>query len=806
MKNFIFTIAAILLFAGCVHAGSRETDLTVTPDPVSVGQQVHFTCNSNGGWKKGQFETAQITIRDAANRIIVNRADMAVSGTSASYDLTLDSGAVTGTWQFQCFLSDGPHSQTRSGSFTVVASEDPVNHAPSVDAGGPYNGTPGQAVSFDGSGSSDPDGDALTYHWTFGDGGSANGPTPSHAYAAAGTYAVTLSVSDGKGGTDSSQTRADIAAIAVNHLPVAVSGGPYSGMENLAIQFDGSFSSDPDGDPMTFAWDFGDGGSANGPTPSHTYAAPGTYTVILTVNDGKGGTDSHQTSAAITASGGDDGLAAHLSIQAYNGPSTCITCHPAEAQEMLDSLHMQWAGPTPELSNTNGGEKGKGVDGINTFCTYAMSSKSACFTCHVRSDGNASHAPDVNDVDCLMCHNDTYQRKFVLDPMNSETVVNVLGETKTYMFGKVDSYGDYLTEPDFSAMPAGTTMVGLAQNVHLPTRQSCLRCHAKAGGGDWTKRGDMGVNSASPTLAQDVHMSPAGANLSCADCHSAGNHKIGGRGIDLRETEAPDPACSNCHSSSPHSSSTLNRHASGQVACQVCHILEFAKGGATEMSRDFREPHWNAGFCNGQGGFVGHEIKSGNEKPDYRWFDGTSYVYNVGDAISPNADGTYTMARANGKIFDGNSKIVPIKDHWSVMPLSDSGKIVAPKIMTMFMTGDYDKAVQDGMKEQNMTGGYTMVHADAEMLITHGVEPKSNAPSCSTCHDNTGNSNRMIPFGDLGYHNVPDAVQNCTRCHERHDGSWQSVHDRHVGSMHLDCTYCHIDPATGTVKPAIHDD
>jgi hypothetical protein len=510
-------------------------------------------------------------------------------------------------------------------------------------------------------------------------------------------------------------------------------------------------------------------------------------------------------------SGGTGGIAAHQSITAYNGPATCIACHEIEAQDMLSSLHMQWSGPTPDVTNISG-DDGKGVNAINTFCTYAVSSKGACYTCHVRADGNAPHPPSVNDIDCLMCHNDTYQRTFVQDPdpNNAETVVNVKGETKTYVFGLVDANGNYTTVPDYANMPAGTTMVNLARNVHLPTRQSCLRCHAKAGGGDWTKRGDLGANSVAPTVAQDVHMSAqtGGADLTCAACHASSGHKIGGRGIDLRETEAPAPKCTDCHTAAPHSDATLNRHAAGQVACQVCHIRQFGKGGATEMSRDWLTPVWNPTFCSGQGGFVGEEIKVANVKPDYTWFDGTSEVYSVGQTIQPDAQGIYHMAQANGAAFDGKSKIVPIKRHFSDMPLHESGKIVPPAIMWMFMTGDFDQAVQKGMEDQGMTGSYQMVNVDAEMLITHGVEPASMAPSCGECHDNTGNTpdgTGMVPFGKLGYHTSPAKVKDCTLCHGKESASWQSVHQRHAkdgqGSGILACVSCHTTEPTGLVKP-----
>lgn len=490
----------------------------------------------------------------------------------------------------------------------------------------------------------------------------------------------------------------------------------------------------------------------------------------------------------------------HQDITSYDGPATCIACHENAANEMLASLHMKWAGPTPDLTNTNGQELGKAVGGMNTFCTYAMSSGGACFSCHIRSDGNAPHAPDANDVDCLMCHNDVYQRSTVGDPNNTETVVNVLGETKTYVFGAQDAAGNYSNVPNFAAMPAGTTMVDLARGVHMPTRKSCLRCHAKAGGGDWTKRGDMGLSTASPSMAEDIHMSPAGADLSCQACHvTESRHTVGGRGIDLRQTEAVNPTCQACHGTVPHSDSTLNRHANGQVSCQVCHIREFGKGGATEMSRDWLVPTWNPAFCNGQGGFVGHEVKQSNVKPEYTWFDGTSYVYNVGEQITPDANGLYAMAKANGAAFDGKSKIVPIKRHFTNTPLHESGQLVAPKIMRMFMTGDFDQAVQAGMVDQGLSGNYTMVDGYAEMLITHGVDPVSSAPSCSECHDGSGQTTDgtgIVPFGALGYQQFPSNSM-CSLCHSSESMDWQDMHVKHVDDKSISCSSCHTAPPQG---------
>src|SRR5207249_1120302 len=73
------------------------------------------------------------------------------------------------------------------------------NQAPIANAGGPYSGAPGVQIQFTGSGSSDPDGMIASYAWTFGDGATATIAMPTHIYTSAGTYPVTLTVTDNLG-------------------------------------------------------------------------------------------------------------------------------------------------------------------------------------------------------------------------------------------------------------------------------------------------------------------------------------------------------------------------------------------------------------------------------------------------------------------------------------------------------------------------------------------------------------------------------------------------------------------------------
>ncbi len=84
-----------------------------------------------------------------------------------------------------------------------------------------------------------------------------------------------------------------------NSAPTANTGGPYLGAVNTSIVFDGSGSSDPETDPLTYVWDFGDGSSGSGVMLTHSYTDAGVYTVCLTVNDGDLSSEANCTMAVV---------------------------------------------------------------------------------------------------------------------------------------------------------------------------------------------------------------------------------------------------------------------------------------------------------------------------------------------------------------------------------------------------------------------------------------------------------------------------------------------------------------------------
>ncbi|WP_342372829.1 PKD domain-containing protein [Propioniciclava soli] len=193
--------------------------------------------------------------------------------------------AAAGTFQVKLTVTDdrgGVHSVTKP--VTVVAP--PANVAP-VAVFTPS--VTGLSVAVDGSASSDSDGSIVSYAWDFGDGALGTGATVSHAYAAAGTFQVKLTVTDDRGGVHSVTKPVTVVAPPANVAPVAVFTPSVTG---LSVAVDGSASSDSDGSIVSYAWDFGDGALGTGATVSHAYAAAGTFQVKLTVTDDRGGVHS----------------------------------------------------------------------------------------------------------------------------------------------------------------------------------------------------------------------------------------------------------------------------------------------------------------------------------------------------------------------------------------------------------------------------------------------------------------------------------------------------------------------------------
>ncbi|GAA1522659.1 PKD domain-containing protein [Nocardioides humi] len=157
-----------------------------SPESLIVGAQEFSVASST-------FPTS----RDVRNLVYADGQLWAGMSTNELWRLPVANGVAGGAWTRVTGTGIDVNPQWSSGTMFLgpLANQTPVASIQTSCAG--------QTCSFDGRGSSDPDGTVTSYAWSFGDGGTATGAQPGHVYAGPGTYSVTLTVTDDRGATAS---------------------------------------------------------------------------------------------------------------------------------------------------------------------------------------------------------------------------------------------------------------------------------------------------------------------------------------------------------------------------------------------------------------------------------------------------------------------------------------------------------------------------------------------------------------------------------------------------------------------------
>jgi PKD repeat protein len=220
---------------------AAKADLTVagithSPAQPTIGANVTFVINvaNQGAANAPQFRVRLSGNGSAVNKYVTSLAAGGSTTLSLVLPLTQSPETFTVTVDDMNQVSESNEANNQ-GQETVQQGVQPVV----ADAGGPYSGTPGQAITFNGSGSSGPISD---YFWNFGDGGSTHGVNPTHAYASAGTYTVTLTVF-GTGGTHDSDTAVVTVSAPSASGWVTATGDTGSGWDDPERAHDGNTSS-----------------------------------------------------------------------------------------------------------------------------------------------------------------------------------------------------------------------------------------------------------------------------------------------------------------------------------------------------------------------------------------------------------------------------------------------------------------------------------------------------------------------------------------------------------------------------------
>ncbi len=428
----------------------------------------------------------------------------------------------------------------------------------------------------------------------------------------------------------------------------------------------------------------------------------------------------------------------------------CLTCHTEAAKQVQGTQHWTW-----EFLNPKTGQHLGKKNVINNFCTAVPSNYEFCTACHVGYGWKDAHFDfsAQQNVDCLVCHDTTGTYR------------------KLPGFSGHPVYQDTEFPPHSGKIVKAIDLENVAQHVGKTGRANCGACHFYGGGGDAVKHGDIDSSLREPGRYLDVHMDKDGLNFSCGECHKTTGHAVPGSrynptandtGQHMRGKADNNPAsCQACHGSAPHKDKPrLNTHAV-KIACQTCHIPEFARGGKpTKMMWDWStagklDKDGKPYALKDSGGHERYNTKKGdfryegNVIPEYIWFNGKVDYTLRETKLDPNK--VVHINTFEGAPDDGKSKIWPIKRFIGKQPYD-----VGNNQLVVFHTYgnddsafwsnfNWDKALEFGMKEigAEYSGKYAFVSTDMAWPITHMVAPKGDALTCQQCHGDPGRLDKV---------------------------------------------------------------
>jgi octaheme c-type cytochrome (tetrathionate reductase family) len=428
----------------------------------------------------------------------------------------------------------------------------------------------------------------------------------------------------------------------------------------------------------------------------------------------------------------------------------CLSCHTEAGQQVQKTLHWTWISPTDSQKKI-----GKAGMVVNNYCVSILSNEPRCTSCHVGygwKDKTFDFAAQEK-IDCLVCHEQTgTYEKFPTaagNPVSEPTLFPL--ENKTY------------NPPEWNKV---------AQSVGRPTRKNCGVCHFFGGGGEGVKHGDLDSSMYKPNKALDVHMAIEGENFNCTRCHSTVKHDISGRFYNVPATQDKRTllesdiisriTCVSCHTEKPHKPGVKANDHTDKVACQTCHIPEFARVNSTKMMWDWskagelKEGKPIKKMQDGRpvyDGMKGEFRWEKNVKPEYFWYNGIVKNVLLTDKIDP-----AQVTKLNypvGDRNDPNARIYPFKVHRGKQPYDRVHKtMVAPKLFGPKGTGsywsDYDwkTAITKGMEYAGLpfSGEFDFAPTEYVFQTTHMVAPKEKAVSCAECHSSNGRLAKVTGF------------------------------------------------------------
>jgi len=443
-----------------------------------------------------------------------------------------------------------------------------------------------------------------------------------------------------------------------------------------------------------------------------------------------------------------------FSLRPYEGTKSCLMCHESEGIEMLNAGHFKWEGYSDRIVGLEGQSHGKN-DLINNFCVAVPTNEPRCTQCHAGYGYKDASFDFTNpeNVDCLVCH---------------------------------DQSGTYMKNPTMAGLPDPSVDLGVvARSITMgvePTRKACIGCHAKAGGGDNVKHGDLSTDLIATTREYDVHMGVDGGNMKCTACHGANHDPVTGEvnhgiaGMSLHSVnEGEMKQCGDCHGSVDriHAGTSVEPMLvegwHDNLACQVCHIPAIARKISTKT-----EWYWSDA---GQDvnpipvdpvtGRPTYDKKKGtfvwslNVRPTLRYANGRWNRPVIGftdkysavpiDLGSPVGNYTDSMIYPF-KLMKGDQPVDPVTKTILVPHLF--GKVSGPN--PYWGAFNWTLSIEDGANYtgQDFSGTHAFEPTTMLLSVNHEIAPKERAlgfeSNCGDCH--AGN---QVDWQGLGWTDDP---------------------------------------------------
>ncbi len=373
--------ASTLTFSLTVTAGG----MTSAADTVTITVQASTAPTANAGADQTVEEGALAVLDGSASSDPENQTlTYAWTQTAGSPNVTLSSATTTRPaftapnvtadtdLVFSLTVTDPDGLSSAADTVTITVRN---NVAPTANAGPDQRVAEGAAVTLDGSASSDPEGGTLTHAWTH-TGGSPNvtltGPatakptfTAPSGLSANAVLTFSLTVTDPQGNAGTDTVTVTVPTSANNTAPTANAGSDQTVAEGATVTLDGSGSSDPEGDALTWAWTRTAGPTVTltgATTASPTFTAPSqlaanaTLTFSLTVTAGGKSSTADTVTVTVTA-GTNDAPAANAGTDQRVAESATVTLDGGASSdpegETLTFAWTQTAGQTVTLSSAS---------------------------------------------------------------------------------------------------------------------------------------------------------------------------------------------------------------------------------------------------------------------------------------------------------------------------------------------------------------------------------------------------------------------------------------------------------------------